>query len=394
MSRDGSGTFSLPEAPFVYDTVISETAVNNNFSDIANGLTQSLSKDGQTLPTANLPMDGYKHTGVANATARTDYAAAGQVQDGSFTWCSVGGTADAITLTPTPAIAAYATGQEFRFLATATNTGATTIAVSGLSAKTVQNDGSALAAGDITNGKMYSVTYDGTQFQVERVRIGGTGTLVDPMTTRGDILYRNSSNVTARLAIGAAGTALCADGTDAAWAAVDKPGKQTIWVPSGAMVTRTTNGAASGSVETTTNKVMIKTLDFDASTAEYAQFRVAMPKSWNEGTVTAQFVWSHAATTTNFGVVWGIHGVAFGDDDAQDAAFGTAQTVTDTGGTTNDEYISAETAAVTIAGTPAEGDVVVFEVYRDAASGSDTLAIDARLEGVRLYYTTNAGNDA
>jgi len=171
-------------------------------------------------------------------------------------------------------------------------------------------------------------------------------------------------------------------------------GKQTLWIPAGALTPRTTNGPASGTVETTTNKVMIKTLDFDATTAEFAQFAVQMPKSWNEGTVSALFVWSHAATTTNFGVVWGIQGLAISDDDALDAAFGTAQTATDTGGTTNDLYRSPETSAVTIGGSPAENDVVIFQVYRDATNGSDTMAIDARFHGVALFFTTNSVSDA
>lgn len=174
----------------------------------------------------------------------------------------------------------------------------------------------------------------------------------------------------------------------------DVYGKQTIWIPAGAMVPRTTNGAASGTVETTTNKVMLKTLDFDTATDEYAQFSIRMPKSWNESTVTAYFVWSHAATTTNFGVVFGLAGVALSDDDAADAAFGTQVTVADTGGTTNDIYQTAETAAITIAGSPAAGDWVVFQVRRNVSDGSDTMAIDARLHGVVLLYTTDAHNDA
>ena len=44
----------------------------------------------------------------------------------------------------------------------------------------------------------------------------GTG-LVDPMTTRGDIIVRNASNSTARLAVGGAGTVLSSDGTDVSW---------------------------------------------------------------------------------------------------------------------------------------------------------------------------------
>jgi len=55
MARNGSGTYSLPEAAFVYDTVISETAVNINFSDIATALTGSMAKDGQTTASARIP---------------------------------------------------------------------------------------------------------------------------------------------------------------------------------------------------------------------------------------------------------------------------------------------------------------------------------------------------
>lgn len=170
-------------------------------------------------------------------------------------------------------------------------------------------------------------------------------------------------------------------------------GKQTIWIPAGSMTARTTAGAASGTLETTTNKVMIRTLDFDPAVQEFSQFSVQMPKGWNEGTVTALFVWSHAATATNFGVVWGIQGVAVSDDDALDVAFGTAGTASDTGGTTNDLYRTAETSPVTIGGAPAENDVVIFQVFRDATNGSDTLAIDARLHGVALFYTTSANTD-
>jgi hypothetical protein len=109
--------------------------------------------------------------------------------------------------------------------------------------------------------------------------------------------------------------------------------------------------------------------------------------------VTFQAVWSHPATVTNFGVAWALQGVALSDDDAADAAFGTEQAVTDTGGTTDDVYITAESSAITIAGTPAEGDWVVFQVKRVPANGSDTLAVDARLHAIRLLLTTSAATD-
>ena len=172
-------------------------------------------------------------------------------------------------------------------------------------------------------------------------------------------------------------------------------GKNTIFIPAGAMTPTTTSGAAAGSVETTTNKVMLSSLDFDTAADEFAQFTVQMPKGWNASTVTAQFIWSHPATTTNFGVRFFIQAVALVDGDAADTAFGTAVGHTaDTGGTTDDIYITAETATITIANTPAKSDFVVFQVYRDVSDAGDTLAVDARLHGISLFYTTDAITDA
>ena len=82
MPRNGSGAFSLVSGnPVVPSTVVSSTWANNTLSDIATGLTQSIASDGQTTPVANLPMATFRHTNVGNAVNRTDYAAAGQVQD-------------------------------------------------------------------------------------------------------------------------------------------------------------------------------------------------------------------------------------------------------------------------------------------------------------------------
>ena len=171
-------------------------------------------------------------------------------------------------------------------------------------------------------------------------------------------------------------------------------GAETIYIPAGAMTARETNGAASGSDETTTNKIMIETLDFDATTDEFAQFSARMPKSWNAGTVTAQFVWSHAATTTNFGVRFFIQGLALADGDAADTAFGTAVGHTaDTGGTTDDIYVTPMTGAVTISNTPAKSGFNYFQIYRDVSDAGDTLAVDARLHGIVLIYTTDAHTD-
>lgn len=135
-------------------------------------------------------------------------------------------------------------------------------------------------------------------------------------------------------------------------------------------------------------------LAFDATTEEHAQFAVPMPKSWNEGTVTFVPIWMHPATTTNFGVCWKLRALAVSNDDTLVANFGTAQSSVDTGGTTSDYYAGPESSAITIAGTPATDDMVLFDIYRDPADGGDTMAVDAYLIGVRLFFTTDADNDA
>jgi hypothetical protein len=170
-------------------------------------------------------------------------------------------------------------------------------------------------------------------------------------------------------------------------------GRQTIWIPAVAMTPRTSNGPAAGTIEMATNKNMVRTLDFDATTAEYAQFDIAMPKSWNLGSLSFKAFWSHAATTVNFGIAVGMDAVTVSNADALDVAFGSTVSVNDIGGVTNTLYVTGESAALTLAGSPAAGDQVMFRISRNPSDAGDTLAIDARLHGVQLFYTTSAATD-
>jgi len=223
--------------------------------------------------------------------------------------------------------------------------------------------------------------------------VGGLEFDLSAITTN-DFLVGSSAGVvgiesgaTARTSLGVAiGTDVLAQGDTSI-------GKHAIPVPSTAMYSATTNGAEVGSSETSVNAVMIKTFDFDKDTDEYVQFQIPMPSSWDEGTVTAKFYWSHPATATNFGVSWAIQGLSLGNSDALDSAFGTAIVVDDTGGTTDDIFVSDESAAVTISGTPAASDIVIFRIFRDVSDANDDLAVDARLHSITLFITTDAAVD-
>lgn len=172
-------------------------------------------------------------------------------------------------------------------------------------------------------------------------------------------------------------------------------GKHSVWVAAGAMVPSDPNGAdALGATALTSGRPRLVYMAFDNATAQYAEFYIAPPKKWDNGTITFKPYWAHPATTTNFGVAWGLQAVSLSDDDTIDAAFGTQVLVTDTGGTTSDLYIGSESAAVTIAGTPATEDMIVFRLGREVADAADTLAVKAYLLGVKVYFTTNAETDA
>jgi len=199
-----------------------------------------------------------------------------------------------------------------------------------------------------------------------------------------------SSDTNIDININPAGSGVLKSGT----AAVKIAGTETIFVPAAAMFGTTTNGAAAAAVETTALRPELKVLDFDASTRENAQFSIAMPKSWNLGTVTYQVFWSPSTTNTG-NCIFGVEGLACTEGDTADAVFGTAIEVTDAAiGTIEDVQMSAVSSAVTIGGSPADDDYCFFQLYRDAADGSDTFTGDARVMGIKLFYTTDAANDA
>jgi hypothetical protein len=147
---------------------IEPTLLDVHATDLKDMINACLKKDGGNTATANIPMGGFGFTNVAEATARTMYARFSQIQDNKGEYvATVGGTADVMTLTPSPAITAYAAGQRFSFIAGGTNTGATTLNVSGVGAIAIRrNDGSAtaLSAGDIVSGAIVDVEYNGTVF--------------------------------------------------------------------------------------------------------------------------------------------------------------------------------------------------------------------------------------
>ena len=194
----------------------------------------------------------------------------------------------------------------------------------------------------------------------------------------------------AHLAVTPAG-AIASDNVQGALQDLDPSGKHTIWVPAVAMYPSATSGAEWYSGE---SGPTLKALAFDPDTDEFAEFAIVFPKSWDEGTLTAQFYWMTAvAESPAHDISWMIQAKAVGDGSPTAGGFGSAVGVSDTTLNELTLRVTPETAAITVGSTPAEGDMVFFKVSRDANVGGDTVAADGLLLGIKLIFTTNAVND-
>jgi hypothetical protein len=165
-------------------------------------------------------------------------------------------------------------------------------------------------------------------------------------------------------------------------------GKQTLWVPASAMTPRLTSGAGVDTSEI--NSITVDMLAFDSTADEGANFHIAFPKSWDAGTVSFQAFWTAAAGSGT--VEFELRGGCFADDAAINVTgLGTAVAVSDTLLAINDVHRTAESSAITLSNV-ADETLTWFEIIRDVSD--DTLNADAKLLGVKVFYSTDASNDA
>jgi hypothetical protein len=168
---------------------------------------------------------------------------------------------------------------------------------------------------------------------------------------------------------------------------------ESLYIPAASMYSTTTNGATPSQNEYVTNDINKVFHAFNGATEQFVEFDLMMPEKWNRGTIKAKFFWSSASgSTAGDTVEWEIQGGALSNDDALDAALGTAQVISDTLLANNgtDLQVSGATPAITVGGSPALGDLVHFKVSRNVG-GTDDMTEDAWLFGAAIQYLcTNA----
>jgi len=137
---------------------------------------------GKTFVAAELVTNSKLNQLAAPSVSIAGTADTGQITNNSVTavkaaygpwfYCVDGGTANAHSLTAatsaTTLPTTLVTGQEFAYTANTTNTGAVTVAISGIGGTVAltKNGTTALGAGDVRSGQLVWVRYDGTRMQL------------------------------------------------------------------------------------------------------------------------------------------------------------------------------------------------------------------------------------
>jgi hypothetical protein len=135
---------------------------------------------------------------------------------------------------------------------------------------------------------------------------------------------------------------------------------------------------AAGSTETT---MMRGTADFPDSDNTYSLQQIIMlPDDW-AGNVDVKFLWQAAATTGD--VVWQVATSCRADAEVNDAAYNTANTVTDAAKGTTLQLNTASITGITMTGCAA-GELMHLKVMRDRGHASDTITGVVSLVGVEV----------
>jgi hypothetical protein len=138
-----------------------------------------------------------------NDCARELMAAVKRTWNRDHATATVGGTANAVTLAYTSGPSAYVTGEQFAWKATAANTGAVTVNVSGLGAVALKKPGAsgpaALAGGEIQVGQIVVMQYDGAAFVMTSPAANlGAGTVTSVSdATNGGVVVTNGTTTPA-----------------------------------------------------------------------------------------------------------------------------------------------------------------------------------------------------
>lgn len=172
-------------------------------------------------------------------------------------------------------------------------------------------------------------------------------------------------------------------------------GRQELTIEAPYLAPTVSSGCTSVTTyQTTTTFVNYDIIGLSSSTTQYFTFNGSLPSSWDGSTVTYQVVWiSTAGGAVNSSTTFCLQGLSLADSELVDQAYGTAVCVSDTFQSTGSFHLTPMSAALTIGGTPAAGDSILWRGYRNVDAADDHMAQPAGIARIRLFYTKSRYND-
>jgi hypothetical protein len=305
-----SGSFSLVSGnPVVTGTTISSSWANDTLEDIAdNGLSLAVLKDGTQTITANLPMAGFKFTGLGTGSAVADSVRLSQVQNNSLNILT--GVSGVTTITGNAAVtpAAYAEGQVFRWVCVGANGATPTLNVNGLGAAAIFMNGATCTTSVFRSGVAVEVIYlagaVSTASQTGFHVIGHSGFLPTSLiSAKGDLFVGRGSNEVIIVPRGTDDQVLVSTATASAgvaWKSI-----------SGILPTSSTSAA--GIIEMAVQAEMEAENAGFAVTPDVMRFHPGIAKAWVVGDFTAGITVSYNVSSLTDGGT-GIVTVSWGND--------------------------------------------------------------------------------
>lgn len=167
MSWTGGGTFNRVHN-FSADASAGITAqasrFDAEFDEYKAGLENCQTLTGETTPTANAPMGGFRHTGVAAAVSADNYLRADQNANQVAIYVRDNNTTETGIISASAAIfpTSFTDGQRISVLVSASGSATSTraIRVNGLSANIFDSDSSAVPGVNMKSGGVYDLVYD------------------------------------------------------------------------------------------------------------------------------------------------------------------------------------------------------------------------------------------
>lgn len=203
--------FVRSEVAFYYWTLAASSGSSSDWTALALATTPNASTavPGKVEEATQSENDAGTAAGASADLFATPAVNAATIQKGAWLYAADAGANDTYAITLTPAPAAYTTGMVVRFKANTANTGAATLNVNALGAKTIKKDSNQdLVTGDIKASQFVEVIYDGTNFQL----ISGD----NPYGAKGDIVVGTALGTKTPVSVGSNGQTILADDTQTA----------------------------------------------------------------------------------------------------------------------------------------------------------------------------------